>query len=122
MTQNAINHRGMELLKEGSDLSRFPELQAIVEAIFEKKHHFTLPDGSSLRTRAFVQGTCTGVDYNLHRYIEQNQRSKSDEAARARKGAQIVWVIRTHDPKTRAQLAKGLYVGKIEDGTVRMKP
>jgi hypothetical protein len=120
--QNSINHRGMELLKGGSDLSRFSELEAIVEAIFQKKHHFTLPNGTTLRTRAFVQGTCVGVDYQLHRYIEQNQRNKTDEAARARKGAQIVWVIRTHDPITKEQLDKGLYVGKIEDGTVRMKP
>ncbi len=118
---NDINHRGMKLLEPDSRLSSSRELSAIVEAIFTKKHHFTLPDGTRLHTRAFVNGAVVGVDYNLHRYLEQNPNKKTPEAARARAGAKIVHVLRTHDPATGKEYAKSLWVGKIEDGIVRVR-
>jgi len=118
MSQAAIDHRGMD--KVLGNVDRFPELAAIVGAIFSKVRYFTLPNGTRCQTKVMASGNCFGVDHQGCRYIEQNRNKQSDEAARARAGARIVWVIQTHDKQNRP-LAKNLWIGKIEDGIVRMR-
>lgn len=118
MTQTTIDHRGMDKVK--GDIGRFPELVAIVDAIFGKVRIFTLPDGTRCQTKVMASGSVLGVDRKGCRYVEQNRNKRSPEGARARAGAHIVWVIRTHDNNGRP-LNPNQWIGKIEDGTVRMK-
>lgn len=107
-------------------VEKFPELEAIADAIFSKKMHFSLPNGTRLRTRLF-KGTLFAVDYNGLRYVEQNPRTSSAYAQRARGGARIIWVIKTHQKAVDAS-GKEYYVpcqnqwmGRVEDGLVYHK-
>ncbi len=120
MEQEAINHRGFDRVLGNVD--KHPELAAIVGAIFSRAASFTLPNGARLRLR--IMGSkydVFGVDYQGIRYIEQNRRTHSDEAQRARDGASIVWVIHTHDANTGQPLPEKRWIGKVEDGIVRMR-
>ena len=119
MPQTAIDHRGMNNVLGNVD--QYPELAAIVGAIFSKVRYFQLPDGSRCQTKVMANGECFGVDHGNRRYIEQNRRKKSAEAERARDGARIVWVIQTHNDTTRRPLNPNKWVGKIEDGIVRLR-
>lgn len=120
MGQEAINHRGFDRVL--GNLDQYPELRAIVGAIFSRVRHFSLPDGQRLRTKIMgFNYDCFGVDHQGRRYIEQNRRLKSAEAARARDGAAIVWVLATHDGNTGQPLPRKIWVGKIEDGIIRMR-
>lgn len=118
MAQAAIDHRGMD--KVLGNVDQFPELAAIVGAIFSKVRYFTLPDGTRVQTKVMASGACMGVDHRGRRYIEQNPNKGSAEAQRARSGARIVWVIQTHDDQMRP-LSPNKWIGKIEDGIVRMR-
>ena len=118
MSQSAVDHRGMD--QALGNVDRFPELAAIVGAIFSKVRHFDLPNGTRCQTKVMASGHCIGVDYAGVRYVEQNRNKNSPEAARARAGASIVWVIRTHDAQGRS-LEPNQWIGKIEDGIVRMR-
>lgn len=108
------------------NVSRFPELAAICGAIFAKQRSFQLPNGDTLKTKLF-KGTLFAVDYNGLRYVEQNPNTSSAYAAMARKGARILWVIRTHRKVKDATGAEHLvpceneWLGRVEDGTVYMK-
>lgn len=92
-------------------LSQSPELQAICGAIFAKQMYFSLPSGKRLRTKLFKR-ELFAVDHQGLRYVEQNLKTGSPYAARARAGARIVWVIRP---------ATNEWLGYIEDGTIWMK-
>jgi hypothetical protein len=118
VAQLEIDHRGMNRVLGNVD--QFPELAAIVGAIFSKVRFFTLPNGSRCQTKVMASGDCFGVDHVGTRYVEQNRNKQSPEAARARAGARIVWVIRTHDAQGRP-LSPNQWIGKIEDGIVRMR-
>ena len=86
----------MRNFKRAGRVEKFPELEAIADAIFTKKMHFQLPDGTRLRTKLF-KGALFAVDYNGVRYVEQNPKTSSAYAQRAREqSARIFWVIRTH--------------------------
>lgn len=117
--QDPIDHRGFDQVL--GSLNQFPELEAIVEAILSQARHFQLPDGERLRTRVLGEGNPLAVDHAGLRYLEQNQGTGSPEALRAKDGAQIVWVIQTHDKASGLALPKHVWLGKIEDGIVRMK-
>jgi hypothetical protein len=119
MAQTVIDHRGMDRIL--GDVDRFPELAAIVGAIFAKVRFFSLPEGTRCRTKIMASGECFAVDHNGRRYIEQNRATNSPESERARDGAQIVWVIQTHDDRTGHPLPTNRWLGKIEDGIVRMR-
>lgn len=120
MTQRAIDHRGFN--RRLGNLDQYPELAAIVGAIFSRVRCFSLPDGTRLRTKIMgLDYDCFGVDHHGIRYIEQNRRTESEEAGRARDGASIVWVLATHDPNTGHPLPKKIWKGKIEDGTIYMR-
>lgn len=105
-TQRAFGYRNL------GPVDQFAVLNCIYEAIVERKQMFVLPDGTSLQTRRFLGGEIYAVDYNGIRYIQQNPRTHSSFANRAREGAKIVWAIRKQ-PNT--------YLGYIEDGIVHMK-
>lgn len=114
-------------MKKHGRVENFPELCAIADAIFTKKMHFALPDGTRLRTKLF-KGTLFAVDYNGVRYVEQNPETSSAYAQRVREQqARILWVIRTH---RKVQDAAGAeqwvpcqdeWLGRVEDGEVFMK-
>jgi hypothetical protein len=55
-----IDHRGMNC-KLGN-VDQYPELAAIVGAIFSKVRFFSVPDGTRLRTRIMAEGECFAVD------------------------------------------------------------
>jgi hypothetical protein len=118
MAQTQIDHRGMDRVLGNVD--QFPELAAIVGAIFSKVRFFSLPSGARVSTKVMAGGACIGVDHEGIRYVEQNPNKTSPEAARARKGARIVWVIRTHDAQGKP-LEPNQWIGKVEDGIVRMR-
>ncbi len=119
MPHVAIDHRGMD--KELGHVDQFPELEAIIDAIFSKVRYFSLPHGKRCRTKVMAGGNCFGVDYHYRRYVEQNPTKRSPEAARARAGSRIVWVIQTHDDKTGDPLSPNRWVGKVEDNFVRVR-
>jgi len=114
-----VDHRGMDRVL--GNIDRYPPLAAIVGAIFSKVRYFSLPDGTRLRTKIMANGQCFAVDHQHRRYVEQNRTSNSPEASRVRNGARIVWVIQTHNDTTGQPLDPHLWVGKIEDGLVRMR-
>lgn len=118
MPEAAIDHRGMDNVLGNVD--QYPELAAIVGAIFSKVRYFSLPNGQRVQTKVMAGGYCFAVDHQGRRYIEQNPKKDSDEARRVRAGARIVWVIQTHDNQNRP-LNPNKWVGKIEDGIVRMR-
>lgn len=113
-------------MKNIGRLEKFPELEAIVDAIFSRKLHFTTPNGTRLRTRLF-KGVLFAVDYNGRRYVEQNPKTNSIYAERARSGAHILWVIKTHEKAIDATgkeyfvPCKNQWLGRVEDGIVHMK-
>ncbi len=120
MRQEAIDQRGFSRIL--GNLEQYPELRAIVGAILSRVRHFSLPNGLRLRTKIMgFNYDCFGVDYQGRRYIEQNRTLKSKEARRARDGAAIVWVLATHDADTGQPLPKKVWLGKIEDGIIRMR-
>lgn len=118
MSQTAIDHRGMN--KVLGNVDQFPELAAIVGAIFSKVRYFTLPNGERVQVKVMAGGQCFAVDHQGRRYVEQNSTKGSPEAKRARHGARIVWVIQTHD-RNNQPLNPNKWIGKIEDGLVRMR-
>lgn len=113
-------------MKSIGRLERFPELEAIADAIFSHKMHFSLPNGTRLRTKLF-KGVLFAVDYNGVRYVEQNPKTSSAYASRARHGARILWVIKTHQKAIDAGgkeyfvSCHNEWLGRVEDGVVYMK-
>jgi hypothetical protein len=114
----------MKQFKNAGRVEKFPELCAIADAIFTKKMHFQLPDGTRLRTKLF-KGTLFAVDYNGVRYVEQNPKTSSAYALRVRDhGARIFWVIRTHKKCIDAAGSEQYvpcteeWLGYVEDGGV----
>lgn len=113
-------------MKRIGRLEQFPDLAAIVDAIMSKKMHFSLPNGERLRTRIF-KDTLFAVDHNGLRYVEQNPKTSSEPARRAREGARIVWIIRTHRKVTDATgkeyfvSCANEWLGRVEDGIVYKK-
>lgn len=113
----------MKQFKRVGRVESFPELCAIADAIFTKKQSFELPNGTRLRTKLF-KGTLYAVDYNGVRYVEQNPRTNSAYALRARNGARIFWVIRTHRKVIDAAGVEQFvpcseeWLGYVEDGGV----
>ena len=103
------------------NVDQFPELAAITGAILSRARRFSLPNGERLKTRVFGERSLFAVDHAGRRYVEQNRTTDSDEARRARDGAQIIWVIQTHDDNSGLPLPKHIWVGKIEDGVVRTR-
>ncbi len=114
-----VDHRGFNRVL--GNIDQHPELAAIVGAITSRARRFSLPDGERMRTRTFGEKNLFGVDHACRRYIEQDHGTDSPEAVRAKNGAQIVWVLQTHDDDSGLPLPKNLWVGKIEDGVVRMR-
>ncbi len=104
---------------EGS-LSKFPELQAICGAIFSRAMHFSLPNGTRLRTRLF-KGKLFAVEHEGKRYVEQNPNTSSAYATRTRGGARIVWVIRIARKINGQWVPCNEWLGRIEDGIVWRK-
>jgi len=108
-------------------LEQFPTLHAIVTAIFGDVTAFVDPankfsePGTPNRVLQVLHNYSKNLRYvdvtypggTTIRYIEQNPQTRSPYAARAKRGAQIVWVIRQND---------SAYLGYIEDGEVFMKP
>lgn len=119
MSRSAIDHRGMD--RDLGCVDNYPELASIVGAIFSKVRFFSLPDGTRLRTKIMANGQCFAVDHKGRRYVEQNRTKNSPEGKRAREGARIVWVIQTHDDTTGQPLSPNRWIGKVEDGIVRMR-
>lgn len=97
-------------------VSRYPQLTAIYQAICGRVLWFWLPEGDSqTRCRIKIMGSdakLVAVDHDHRRYIEQNPKTQSIYAQKARDGVRIVWVIDTHT---------GDFIGRIEDGVVWMK-
>lgn len=97
-------------------VSRFPQLAAIYQAICGRVLWFWLPEGESqVRCRLKIMGSdakLVAVDHANRRYIEQNPKTQSIYAQKARDGVRIVWVINT---------LTGDFIGRIEDGIVWMK-
>jgi hypothetical protein len=111
-------------MKRVGTLEQWPALAAIVAGIFEKKSNFKLPDGTTLRTSVF-KGTLFAVDYRGLRYVEQNPETSTEYAERARRGARIVQVYRTHrrvvDAAGQEQLVPcSEYAGRVEGSDVFM--
>jgi hypothetical protein len=114
-----VDHRGFNRVL--GNIDQHPELAAIVGAITSRARRFTLPDGERMRTRTFGEKDLFGVDHACRRYIEQDHGTDSPEAIRAKNGAQIVWVLQTHDDNSGLPLPKNIWIGKVEDGVVRMR-
>jgi hypothetical protein len=112
--------------KNKGPVGQFAELEAISSAIFSRKASFTLPNGTRVQTKLF-KGSLYAVDHAGIRYVEQNPNTASEYAHRAREGARILWVIKTHSKVTDAagkvQLVScdNEWLGRIENGTVYMK-
>ncbi len=101
-------------------VSQFLALQAIVGAIFSRAMYFSLPDGTRLRTKLF-KGSLFAVEHEGMRYVEQNLNTRSAYAERAKKGARIVWVIRTYKKVGEEWIPCNEWLGRIEDGNVWRK-
>ena len=101
-------------------VSQFPVLQSICGAIFSRAMHFSLPTGQRLRTKLF-KSTLFAVEHEGLRYVEQNPKTQSAYAARARAGGRIVWVIRIARKVEGRWVACNEWLGRIEDGIVWMK-
>ncbi len=101
-------------------VSQFPTLQAICGAIFSKTMHFSLPSGQRLRTKLFKR-SLFAVEHEGIRYVEQNTKTQSAYARRARDGARIVWAIRVARKVDNQWVACNDWLGRIEDGVVWMK-
>jgi hypothetical protein len=114
-----VDHRGFNRVL--GNIDQHPELAAIIGAITSRARRFSLPNGERMKTRTFGEGNLFGVDHAGRRYIEQNRGTESPEALRAKNGAQIVWVLQTHDDDSGLPLPKNLWIGQVEDGVVRMR-
>jgi hypothetical protein len=108
-------------------VGQFPELQAICGAIFSRVMFFSLPDGTRLRTKLF-KGTLFAVEHEGLRYVEQNPRTQSAYAKRARAGARILWVIRIarqigdgSQERPLSWVSCNEWLGRIEDGLIWRK-
>lgn len=93
-------------------LEKWPVIARIVEGIFNRKQLYVqVPTATKVAAiKGFGPvGRIRAVDFDGKRYLEQNPRTTSAYATRARKGVQIVWVI---------DQASGEYLGRIESGRV----
>ncbi len=117
MTQRARDSQGYRNM---GSVSQFGTLQAICGAIAQRTIHFSLPGGQRLRTRIFKR-SLFAVEHEGIRYVEQNPKTQSVYAARARAGASIVWVIRVARKMDDQWVACNEWIGRIEDGVVWMK-
>jgi len=97
-------------------VAEYNQLSAIYQAICEQVLWFWLPEGGSqIRCRTKIMGPdvkLMAVDHAYRRYIEQNPKTQSIYAEKAREGVRIVWVIDTRTSD---------FIGRIEDGVVWMK-
>ena len=113
----------MKRFKNIGSVGKFPELNAISDAIFHKKNEFQLPDGTPLTTKVF-KNTLYAVEHKGIRYIEQNPNTNSAYAQKAKGGAQIFWVIRMSRKVIDAAGVEQYvpcaeeWLGYIEDGKV----
>lgn len=117
MSQIARDSQGYRNL---GSVSQFGTLQAICGAIFSRTTYFSLPDSTRLRTKLFKR-SLFAVEHEGMRYVEQNPKTQSAYAARARDGARIVWVIRIARKIDNQWVTCNDWVGRIEDGVVWMK-
>ena len=115
-------------------VDHYPNLHAIVAGIHAHEATIQLPqpkpgEAPALKTMPFKKGKVFAVDRRGVRYIEQNLEKDSDAGERARNGATITWVIRTHrvvkDAAGKEFLVKldgdDDWLGRVEDGQVWMK-
>ena len=118
MSQTAqTDHQGF---RNQGPVGNYPLLQAICGAIFSKVMFFSLPDGTRLRTKLF-KGELFAVEHDGLRYVEQNPRTRSAYAERARAGARIIWVIRITRKVGDKWIPVNEWLGRIEDGIVWRK-
>lgn len=95
------------------DTSKFPLIHAINFAIIHKQEYAVLPSGAKVKTKIMGHPRkLYAIDYDGLRYVQQNPATNSQFALRARRGANIVWVIRLKD---------NMYTGFIEDEQIFKK-
>lgn len=91
-------------------LTTYHGLNQIAQAIFRRNKGETLTNlDEQPKVQCFPNKKLYYVDHAGVRYVEQNPNTRSEYAARAKKGAKIIWVIRLRDNQ---------YLGRIEDGEV----
>jgi len=86
----------------------FAVLKEIYRAVMEHRA-FAQINGTTVFTRRFAGGTIFGMDYQNRRYIEQNPKTSSQYAVRARRGEKIMWCI---------SLTEDAYLGRVDEGIV----
>jgi len=77
----------------------------VYKAIFSNQKEITI-NGKTFKRRIFTGRSLRGFDINKWRYIEQNPAKSSEFGLRAKKGAKIMWIIRTTD---------NFWAGRVED-------
>ncbi len=103
--------RKEETMNNLGAVNQYPQLAQIYQAIANRQPTWAFNDGAG-PVNVFKAKDLYYIDYEGRRYVEQNKHSHSEYAARARRGACIVWVIEEKG---------GQYLGRIEDGVVYMK-
>ena len=93
-------------------VGKYLVLNQIWMAVTEHRPYATIK-GAPVFTKKFAGGTIFGMDYQNRRYIEQNPRTSSQYAVRARRGEKIMWVI---------SLTTNEYLGRVDEGIVYLKP
>lgn len=93
------------------NVDKFALLHKIIAAIFDKSIDKFVWDSQEVHVGTFRSKQLRYIDMEDRRYIQQNPNTGSQAAARARKGAKIIWVMRGNQ-----------YIGRIEDGQVYAVP
>ena len=94
-------------------VENYPEVAAAFKAVTRGEVGEQIIELEGMpRLRQFTTSRVRYIDHEGLRYIEQNPRSSSEYARRARNGAKIMWVIRTRDDR---------WLGYVEDGKVYLK-
>ena len=77
----------------------------VYKAIFSNQKEIVV-NKKTFKRHLFAGGTLRGFDIENWRYIEQNPAKSSKFGLRAKKGAKIMWIIRTTD---------NFWAGRVED-------
>jgi len=99
-------------------ITKFAELHRIYQAVCHGKEgdgvelvHPKL-GASVMFVQRFALKDLLYLDFNGLRYVQQNPKTSSEYAARARQGAKIMWIIRLSDNQ---------YLGVVDNGQVYQK-
>jgi hypothetical protein len=92
-------------MKQGDHVKNLKETALkIFSAMFEGKEEVTIGD-KAYPIETYSKSKVKHVDISNYRFIEQNPQKDSHWAEKARKGDQILWILKDWD-----------YIGQVHDG------